>query len=173
MSPSAQPAPHLAALQEFYQGEILGEAMFDSMLQSALDESERYKLALMLQLETETKARLRPALAAQGLPLQEDPQMRPRGQQFAKGLAGASWSEKMRALADSISETYLPRYRELTATLPPHLRAIGQSMVAHEMALLEMARRELGGESHHSDEPVRELLAHPLPRPRGAGSDVR
>ena len=42
--------------------------MFDSMLRSARDDSERYKIALMLQLETETKARLRPHLAAQGLP---------------------------------------------------------------------------------------------------------
>ena len=165
MDRSASSAPHLAALQEFYQGEILGEAMFDAMLQSASNESERYKIALMLQLETETKARLRPHLAAQGLPLQEDPQMRPSGERFARELQQATWSEKMRALAQSLSQTWLPRYRELTATLPPSLRAIGESMVAHEQALLEMAQREARGESHRSDEPVRDLLAHPLPRP--------
>jgi hypothetical protein len=165
MNPSAQTALHLAALLEFYQGEILGEAMFDAMLQSGRSATERYKIALMLQLETETKARLRPALAAQGLPLHEDPQMRPLGEQFAKDLANANWDEKMRALAQSLSETYLPRYRELAAALPPPLRAIGDSMVAHEQALLEMARRELAGQSHCSDEPVRDLLAHPLPRP--------
>ena len=158
-------APHLAALQEFYQGEILGEAMFDAMLQSARDELQRYKIALMLQLETETKARLRPHLAAQGLPLQEDAQMRPRGEQFARELEQASWNEKMRALEQSLSQTWLPRYRELTAALPPSLRSIGESMVAHEEALLEMARREVGGESDRSDEPVRDLLAYPLPRP--------
>jgi hypothetical protein len=165
MDRSASTAPHLAALQEFYQGEILGEAMFDAMLQSARSDSERYKIALMLQLETETKARLRPYLAAQGLPLQEDPQMRPRGEQFARELARATWTEKMQALEQSISRTWLPRYRELTATLPPPLRAIGQSMVAHEQALLDMARRELAGQSHLADQPVRDLLAHPLPRP--------
>jgi hypothetical protein len=165
MDQPAQGAPHLAALQEFYQGEILGEAMFDAMLRSAGDEAERYKIALMLQLETETKARLRPVLAAHGLPLQEDAQMRPRGEQFARDLIGADWHEKMRALALSIGETWLPRYRELTAALPPSLRATGESMVAHEQALLEMARRELGGELDRSDEPVRDLLAHPLPRP--------
>jgi hypothetical protein len=162
---SVATAAHLAALQEFYQGEILGEAMFDAMLQSARSESERYRIALMLQLETETKARLRPHLAAQGLPLQEDPQMRPSGARFAKDLENANWNEKMRALAEALSETYLPHYRELTAMLPPPLRAIGESMVAHEQALLEMVRRELEGESHRSDQPVRDLLAHPLPRP--------
>jgi hypothetical protein len=161
----AQAAPHLAALQEFYQGEILGEAMFDAMLQSARNESERYKIGLMLQLETETKARLRPHLAAHGLSLQENPRMRPDGERFARELANATWDEKMRALEQSLSNTWLPRYQELTAALPPPLRAIGQSMVEHEQALLEMARRELAGESHRSDEAVRHLLAHPLPRP--------
>jgi hypothetical protein len=38
-------------------------------------------------------------------------------------------------------------------------------MVAHEQALLDMARRELAGQSHLADQPVRDLLAHPLPRP--------
>jgi len=165
MKQSGQAAPHLAALDEFYQGEILGEAMFDAMLQSARDESERYKIGLMLQLETETKARLRPILAGQGVSLQEDPQMRPRGAQFAHALAQARWEDKMRALEQSLSETWLPRYRALTATLPAPLRAIGESMIAHEQALLEMARRELGGESERSDQPVRDLLANPLPRP--------
>jgi hypothetical protein len=164
MDPSAL-APHLAALQEFYQGEILGEAMFDAMLRSARDHDERYKLGLMLQLETETKARLRPVLAAQGLPLQEDPRMRPDGERFGRALDGADWNAKMRALAESIGQTWLPRYRELTAILPPPLRPIGQSMVEHEQALLEMAQRELGGQLQPSDEPVRNLLAHPLPRP--------
>jgi hypothetical protein len=166
VNPSAQ-APHLAALQEFYQGEILGEAMFDTMLKSVRNESERYKIALMLQLETETKARLRPFLAAEGLPLQEDPTMRPQGEQFARELEGASWNEKMQALAESIGKTWVPRYRELTHSLPPLLRAVGESMVTHEQALLEMARRELAGEADRSDEPVRDLLINRLPRPAG------
>ena len=162
---SAPSAPHLTALQEFYQGEILGEAMFDAMLRSARSESERYKIALMLQLETETKARLRPFLVAEHLPLQEDPQMRPQGEQFARELESATWNEKMQALAESVCKTWVPRYRELTDSLPPRLRALGESMVTHEQALLEMARRELAGELDRSDEPVRDLLINRLPRP--------
>jgi hypothetical protein len=168
MNRSTQSPGELAALEEFYQGEILGEAMFDAMLKSARTESERYKIALMLQLETETKARLRPHLAAQGLPLQEDPQMRPRGEQEARALERATWNEKMSALAQSLSQIWLPRYRVLTATLPASLRAVGESMVAHEQALLEMAQREVAGDSQRSDEPVRALLMHPLPMPVGS-----
>jgi len=159
-------APHLAALQEFYQGEVLGEAMFDSMLADLADESERYKMALLLQLETETKARLRPVLAAQGLSVQEDPQMRPRGAQFARDLAAATWHEKMAALHEAVAGTFLPRYRELTAILPDALRAVGDSMVEHEQALVDMSWRELNGQAGISDQPLLALLKFPLARPR-------
>jgi len=169
MNDQSAQAPHLAALEELYQGEILGEAMFDAMLASVHDEAERYKISLMLQLETETKARLRPVLAAQGLSLEEDPQMRVRGAQFAQALATATWAAKMSALYQAIAQTYLPRYREHEAAMPTALRAVAHSMVEHERALLEMTRRELSGDAQRSDEPVRELLRHPLPRPDGSG----
>jgi hypothetical protein len=160
-------AAHLAALEEFYQGEVLGEAMFDAMLAPLSDAAERYKMALMLQLETETKARLRPVLAAQGLPVQEDPQMRPRGEQFARDLASSSWQEKMSALHRAVADTYLPRYRELAGCLPATLRAVGESMVEHEQALVDMTWRELNGQADRSDEPLLKLLQFPLKRPSG------
>lgn len=160
-----QGAAYLSVLEEFYQGEILGEAMFDTMLRLVRLDSERYKIGLMLQLETETKARLRPVLAAEGLPLHEDPRMRPRGEQFARALADAVWEEKMRAVAQSIGKTWLPRYRRLTSILPAPLRAVGEGMIVHELALFEMAKREAEGEAARSAEGVLGLLAHPLPRP--------
>jgi len=165
MDQPAPIAPHLSALQEFYQGEVLGEAMFDLMLESLHTDAERYKIELMLQLETETKARLRPVLAAQGLSLREDPAMRSSGEQFARALATVSWAEKMIALHRSVAEVYLPRYRDLTGTLPEALRAVGDSMVEHEQALVDMTWRELNGQSDRSDGPVLRLLRHPLPRP--------
>ena len=91
--------------------------------------------------------------------------MRLRGAQFAQALVAASWTAKMSALHQALAETYLPRYRDYAAAMPPALHAIAQSMVEHEQALLEMTRRELDGDSQRSDEPVRDLLAHPLPRP--------
>ncbi len=160
-------APHLAALEEFYQGEILGEAMFDAMLAALTEPAERYTMGLLLQLESETKVRLRPVLAEHGLPLQEDVRMRLRGEQFAQALAGASWAGKMKALHQSIVQTYLPRYRELTAALPLSLRAVGQSMVEHEQALADLCGQELAGGDGRSDPPVLRLLQHPLPRPAG------
>lgn len=161
-------AAALAALQEFYQGEILGEAMFDAMLADAENDEQRYKLGLLLQLESETKVRLRPAVAAAGLPLREDPAMRPEGERFARELKTASWDRKMKALHDAVAGHYLPHYRQLASRLPPTLRAVGDSMVEHEQALADMAWRELNGQAGRSAEPLLRQLAHPLAPPGGA-----
>jgi hypothetical protein len=166
--PAAQAAalePHVAALQEFYQGEILGEAMFDAMLPDLEDGQQRYKVGLLLQLESETKVRLRPAVAAAGLPLQEDPRMRPDGEKFARDLRSASWAGKMQALHDAVAGHYVPHYRKLAALMPPELREVGDSMVEHEEALAEMAWRELNGQGHRSDEPLLRLLSFGLSPP--------
>jgi len=171
-APEAALAPHLAALQEFYQGEILGEAMFDAMLADLDDEQQRYKTGLLLQLESETKVRLRPVLAALGLSLQEDPAMRPEGERFARDLKTASWAGKMKALHDAVAGHYVPRYRALAALLPPDLQAVGVAMVEHEEALAEMAWRELNGQAHRSDEPLQRLLNFGLSPPGGGtGAD--
>jgi hypothetical protein len=156
-------------LTELYQGEILGEALFSAMLASAENDDQRLKLASMLQLETETKARLRPAMVALGLSIQEDPAMREQALATASALAGASWIEKMTALNHELTTTFVPRFAEIAE----HARASGNqshaeladSMVAHEAALLELTRRELNGEAGSSVEPVALLLTYPFTAP--------
>ena len=50
----------IQGLNELYQGEVLGEVLFNRMLE--LFPEHRYEVSIMFQLETETKARLRPTL---------------------------------------------------------------------------------------------------------------
>jgi hypothetical protein len=127
----------------------------------------------MLQLETETKARLRPAMVALGLSIQEDPAMREQALATASALAGASWIEKMTALNHELTTTFVPRFAEIAE----HAHAAGNqshaeladSMVAHEAALLELTRRELNGEGCSSVEPVAMLLTYPLAAPIAKG----
>ena len=52
----------MQGLNELYQGEVIGEVIFDRMLSFYKEPEIYYKIAVMLQLETETKARLRPTL---------------------------------------------------------------------------------------------------------------
>ena len=62
-----------AGLNELYQGEIMGELVIEQMMTYFKEPAEQAKLAVLLQLETETKARLRPAVIELGLSLLADP----------------------------------------------------------------------------------------------------
>lgn len=49
-------------LVDYCQAEILAEAFFEAALRKFDEPTYRYKISSLLQLETETKARLRPAI---------------------------------------------------------------------------------------------------------------
>jgi hypothetical protein len=54
-----------ACIRDLYESEIFGEAVFLALVEIARDPREKYQLGTLLQLETETKARLRPFLFQQ------------------------------------------------------------------------------------------------------------
>jgi hypothetical protein len=155
----------LKGLAELYQGEVIGEVFFDGLMASLADARERYVVGCMLQLETETKARLRPHVLRNGLPLAEDAAARAEGLALASAMAPMNWSGKMQALFSELDTKYVPRYKEIDAGAPQALREVTASMVEHETALRETARREMIGETHHSVDPVVTLLRYPLPKP--------
>ena len=64
-------ADYPGCINELYQSEVLGEAAFLALMQVARSERDRYQFGTFLQLETETKARLRPFLLKHGLELDE------------------------------------------------------------------------------------------------------
>ena len=51
-----------AALIEFYNGELLGETVYSALYAAAKEKDEKRKWATLMQLETETKAWLRPII---------------------------------------------------------------------------------------------------------------
>ena len=55
-----------ACIVTYYQTEVLGEALFESLITKFQEPDHRYKIGSLLQLETETKARLRPTLLELG-----------------------------------------------------------------------------------------------------------
>ena len=95
-------AEYLSAVNEFiYQGEVLGEAVFNLYLGLEENAERRYKLATLLQLESETKVRLRPFMTQLGLSIaQED--VRDRVAEFAQSYASKSWRQHMEELAGII-----------------------------------------------------------------------
>jgi len=156
----------LKGVMELYQGEVLGEVFFSEWLHTAEDDDQRYKIATMMQLEGETKIRLRPWLFRLGLDTAESPQARADGLRAAQGTAAMNWQEKMTMLHQMTRDRFVPRYKEIAGIAPSEDREWALSMVDHEEALCEMARREASGMADRSDEPVVAQLKHPLPRPR-------
>jgi hypothetical protein len=155
---------YLAAVNEFmYQGEVLGEAVLGRWLQLENDPVRRYKWATLQQLETETKARLRPFMMRLGLSVVEN-DVSDRVAEFSKGFADKSWSELMGLMVE-VTDSYVTKFREIEAAAPDSEREVARSMVVHETALNEFAKRELTGDAENSLADVIGLLQWPMARP--------
>jgi hypothetical protein len=98
-------AEYLSAVNEFYyQGEVLGEAFFGRCFELETDPMRGYKWANLQQLETETKAKLRPYLMRLGVSIvQED--MSGKVAEFSQGFEEKSWSQHMKMIAEVTTST--------------------------------------------------------------------
>ena len=106
-------AAYLKGVRELYQGEILGEGVFNGLLKTAENDEQRYKrykLGTMLQLETETKTRLRPLAFRYGLELAEDPAVRAEVLTAVERRSPLSWQQRMQSIHDAIRDRYIPRH---------------------------------------------------------------
>ncbi len=151
-------------LSELYQGEILGEVLFDQMLSHFQTPDEQYKLSVLLQLETETKARLRPHVAFLGINLQEQTESRKAGLDIALSLAGKSWEEAMSDIRD-IVEPAVNRYKEIASSAPPEYRQLAESMLLHEQSLYEFAQLELSGEGNKFTDAIHDQIHNKISPP--------
>jgi len=155
---------YLSAVNEFmYQGEVLGEAVSGRWLELEKDPLRRYKWATLQQLETETKARLRPFLMQLGLSVVQN-DVSAQVEEYSKGFADKSWSELMQLMAE-VTGVYLEKFREIEAAAPQAERAMARTMVVHETSLNEFAKRELAGDTEHSLDAVISQLHWPIARP--------
>ena len=150
-------------LLEMYQGEVIGEVLFNAMLDMYPDPDHQYKSATMLQLETETKARLRPALTELGANLTELEASRDAGYGFVDAIKGKDWREAMQILCDGVTP-YVERYREIAANAPEQYREIAQSMVDHEESLQQFAGEEAQGSGDQGLQRIISQLQYPLAR---------
>jgi hypothetical protein len=116
----------------------------------------------MLQLETETKARLRPAAAKLGISLIESDDARAAGEGLADLVKGLDWQAANRALEGPISE-FVERYREIATKAPAEFKDLADSMVIHEVSLLNLVRSEASGLPDGSIDALVDQLVFPLP----------
>jgi len=152
------------ALKEFYTGEVLGETIYSALFEAATELHEKRKWATLLQLETETKAWLRPALLAHGVGVEEHAADRQMAISIAGQFLPLTWSEKMQKLKDIIEAQVLSTFQGFAdaaaARGETEAEALCRYMVEHERAQAEFARSELAGDEASSLEPIRNLLKY-------------
>lgn len=151
-----------ACLRDLIESEIFGEAVSLALLEVAKTERDRYHFATLLQLETETKARLRPLLYKHGVSLSEkmpDDQI----EEIVQGYLDSSW-EEFAAANKAVVEDFLQRFREIAAAGPVEDREILESMIRHESAILRWFDMESRGETQGSLDRIIDELQYPILR---------
>jgi hypothetical protein len=139
-----------------YQGEVLGEALFDRMADQIDDADHKAKMRVLAELERRTKEAVAPALERAGLPTQPDDE----SLETAEALAGAAdtpWKDLL-ATFEPITSQFCAMYRHI-GELDPSERAASDLLVAHELALRAFARAEIDGDTDTSLDQIN-ALAH-------------
>jgi hypothetical protein len=147
---------------ELYQGEVIGEVIFNQMLSLVDDDESKYKLAVLLQLETETKARLRPSLMQLGLDVRELESSRNIGLEMAASLEGMSWSEMISVLSGVVKGA-VDRYEDIAANAPANIQAVADYMLVHEKLLCDFIAMEMVDAKKNSLAAIIDQLEHKPP----------
>jgi hypothetical protein len=150
-----------ACTRELYESEILGETLFLALVQVAKSPRDRYHLGTLLQLESETKARLRPLLYKHGVSLDEVADL-----SLVDAAIGAyrdmTWQEFV-AVNVPVVEDFLARFETIADIGDEADREILESMIRHEASILRWATMERDGVVDGSLDDVIAQLNYPLP----------
>jgi hypothetical protein len=156
---------YLDAMNRFvYQGEVLGEALLNCYVSLETDPIRKYKWATVMQLESETKVRLRPFMTQLGLSIAQEDQSKNIAE-LAKGFPSKSWQRHMEELVQ-ITTIYLGKFREIEAAAPDSEREVAHSMVIHEASIKRFGELELAGDEKNSLSDVIAQLQYPLATPK-------
>jgi hypothetical protein len=154
-----------ACIRDLYESEILGEAVFLALVEIAKNPRERYHLGTLLQLETETKARLRPFLFGYGVSLNEKMDLTVVDG-AVEGYRVLTWQE-FAAANIPIIQGFLSRFEAIVDVGPAQDRDTLHSMVRHETSILRWVSMESENVPEGSLDDVIAQLQYPLPIPAG------
>jgi hypothetical protein len=151
-------------LSEQYQGEVIGEVAINCLLPKFRSPREQYLLGTVLQLETETKARLRPVVAELGIDIIESEESRTAGFAFRDMVEGLDWQSSMKVFAEALIP-YVSKYEEILNIAPPEYKELAELMVVHERSIQQLWEREARGEGDSVIDEINKQLLFPLPKP--------
>ena len=151
-------------IRELYESEIFGEAWALGLIKVAKNDRDYYQFGTLLQLETETKARLRPFLRKYNMSLLEDMDLSEISDAVADYQKSTSFAEFATITIPSVEE-FLSRFQAIAAVAPPEDQEVVQSMVQHESAILQWLEMESEGTTEGSVDAMIAQLQYPLPTP--------
>jgi hypothetical protein len=146
-----------AVLEDWYVGEVGGEATFWVLAQRSEPEHARKWLALA-EVESQVAGRLAAVMASRNRSIPGCAQDVDRARDRCDALRGRSWPELMLWLRELAADA-LDEMRADAARLPAELIATGDLVVAHERALVEFADLEIAGRGTESLRRVQDFLS--------------
>ncbi|MGI9265528.1 MAG: hypothetical protein ACR2QU_11415 [Gammaproteobacteria bacterium] len=148
-------------IRELYESEIFGEALTLALLEVAKNERDCYHHGTLLQLETETQARLRPLLYKYGISLSKDMDLA-SVPEIVAAYQNASWQDYVGGTIPIVKQ-FLERFEEIASAGPEEDQEYLQSMIRHETAILRWMEMEAAGDTEGSLDAVIGELRYPLP----------
>ena len=150
-------------INELYQSEVLGEQAFLALVSVARNAREKYHFGTFLQLESETKARLRPFLQKYDFEFVENHEAGEQVAGFVAAYQENSWLEFLAVLSPLIDQ-FLARFKEIADAGPAEDQEILQSMITHENSFVHWIEKETAGEKGGLDKAISQLQ-YPMPAP--------
>ncbi len=152
------PSDYETYLEERFQGEVYGEAVFRGMAEHSDDPDRVRKLRVLEKLERETKERLLLALREAGGVAQENAERAEEGEALGAQMAKAPWLDLMRGFRVQLAPL-IEEFERAEALAPAGGEDLLQHVTAHERALLAFADGEVAGNDSTANlEPVVALL---------------
>jgi hypothetical protein len=147
-------------LEERFQGEVFGEAVFAAMADAESDLDTRYQWRVLEVLERETKEYLARALRERGCDAKESEEQRANGEKLGRRLVAVPRAVLMAGLRTEVAR-FVAEYEAAEASAPADGLQIARHVTAHERAILEFVDHELAGRAAESAAPVLAMLASP------------
>ena len=161
-----------ADLTLLYQGEVFGEMFYCTLLQHFRSPKQQHLLGSLLQLETESKARVRPFAFEHDISLIESEYKRKEGAEFVRHVKDMEWIDAAASLVP-ISEDAVADYRRIANEAPEEWKPLAEAMVKHEFLILDATKLAAEGEDEKAADLVSSHLVYPLPQPPSAPMNSR
>ena len=148
---------YLRTLEEFFQGEVTGEALFHTLAEALEDPERRYQMRVLEQLERETKELLLENLRPLGGDIGESASARATGIAQAKALAAMPWAKVLHIFEREVRK-FVAHFEEVENAGPEHGARLLAAVTAHERALLSFSECASAGGAGDPLDPVTSLL---------------